>query len=50
MTTAEIDRQVRAHTAKLGGRPAQLGYHGFPAAVCIISIPCGSRLSSITLS
>jgi methionyl aminopeptidase len=35
MTTAEIDRLVRAHTAKLGGRPSQLGYHGFPAAVCI---------------
>lgn len=35
MTTAEIDRLVRAHTAKLGGRPAQLGYHGFPAAVCV---------------
>ena len=35
MTTAEIDRLVRAHTAQLGGRPAQLGYHGFPAAVCI---------------
>lgn len=35
MTTAEIDRLVRAHTAALGGRPAQLGYHGFPAAVCV---------------
>jgi len=35
MTTAELDRLVRAHTAKLGGRPAQLGYRGFPAAVCI---------------
>jgi len=35
MTTAEIDRLVRAHTATLGGRPAQLGYHGFPAAVCV---------------
>src|SRR5262249_25384356 len=33
MTTAEIDRLVRAHTRQLGGRPAQLGYHGFPAAV-----------------
>src|SRR3954471_9603145 len=32
MTTAEIDRLVRAHTDKLGGRPAQLGYKGFPAA------------------
>jgi methionyl aminopeptidase len=35
MTTAEIDRMVRAHTAKLGGRPSQLGYQGFPAAVCV---------------
>ncbi|MCE9576753.1 MAG: type I methionyl aminopeptidase [Deltaproteobacteria bacterium] len=35
MTTAAIDRMVRAHTATLGGRPSQLGYHGFPAAVCV---------------
>ena len=35
MTTAAIDRLVRAHTAAQGGRPAQLGYHGFPAAVCV---------------
>jgi methionyl aminopeptidase len=35
MTTAEIDRLVRAHTAAQGGRPSQLGYHGFPAAVCV---------------
>jgi len=35
MTTAEIDRMVRAHTDKLGGRPSQLGYQGFPAAVCV---------------
>lgn len=35
MTTAEIDRLVRAHTARLGGRPSQLGFHGFPAAVCV---------------
>jgi methionyl aminopeptidase len=35
MTTAEIDRLVRAHTEKLGGRPSQLGYQGFPAAVCV---------------
>ena len=34
ITTAEIDRWVRAHTAALGGRPSQLGFHGFPAAVC----------------
>jgi methionyl aminopeptidase len=35
MTTAEIDRMVRAHTEGQGGRPSQLGYHGFPAAVCV---------------
>jgi len=35
MTTAEIDRLVRAHTDQLGGRPSQLGYQGFPAAVCV---------------
>src|ERR1043165_898742 len=35
MTTAEIDRLVRAHPDAQGGRPSQLGYHGFPAAVCV---------------
>jgi methionyl aminopeptidase len=34
MSTAEIDRLVRKDTARHGGRPSQLGYHGFPAAVC----------------
>jgi methionyl aminopeptidase len=34
ISTADIDRWVRAHTASLGGRPSQLGYKGFPAAVC----------------
>lgn len=32
---ADIDRWVRENTAKQGGRPSQLGYHGFPAAVCV---------------
>ncbi|HEY6881137.1 MAG TPA: type I methionyl aminopeptidase [Polyangiales bacterium] len=32
--TSEIDRWVRQHTRELGGTPSQLGYHGFPAAVC----------------
>lgn len=32
--TAQIDRWVREDTARRGGRPSQLGYHGFPAAVC----------------
>ncbi len=34
VTTADIDRWVREHTKSLGGSPSQLGYHGFPAAVC----------------
>jgi methionyl aminopeptidase len=34
ISTAQIDAWVRAHTKSLGGTPSQLGYHGFPAAVC----------------
>src|SRR4051794_29080882 len=34
VTTAQIDAWVRAETQRLGGRPSQLGYHGFPATVC----------------
>jgi methionyl aminopeptidase len=34
ISTATIDAWVRAHTARLGGAPSQLGYKGFPAAVC----------------
>ncbi len=34
ISTADIDRLVRADTARRGGRPSQLGYQGFPAAVC----------------
>lgn len=34
VTTAQIDAWVREDTARRGGRPSQLGYHGFPAAVC----------------
>lgn len=34
MTTADIDALVRADTATRGGRPSQLGYQGFPSAVC----------------
>jgi methionyl aminopeptidase len=33
-STADIDAWVRADTARRGGRPSQLGYQGFPAAVC----------------
>lgn len=32
--TAEIDRWVREDTARRGGKPSQLGFHGFPNAVC----------------
>jgi methionyl aminopeptidase len=34
ITTADIDVWVREDTARRGARPSQLGYHGFPAAVC----------------
>jgi len=34
VTTADIDRWVREDTARRGGVPSQLGYEGFPAAVC----------------
>jgi methionyl aminopeptidase len=34
ITTGEIDRWVREDTARRGGKPSQLGYQGFPAAVC----------------
>jgi methionyl aminopeptidase len=34
LSTADIDGWVREHTRQLGGVPSQLGYKGFPAAVC----------------
>ncbi|MCB9748702.1 MAG: type I methionyl aminopeptidase [Myxococcales bacterium] len=34
VTTADIDRWVREDTARRSARPSQLGYKGFPAAVC----------------
>jgi methionyl aminopeptidase len=34
ISTGDIDGWVRADTRRRGGRPSQLGYHGFPAAVC----------------
>ena len=34
ITTADIDAWVREDTARRGARPSQLGYRGFPAAVC----------------
>lgn len=30
-----LDQRVRAHTAGEGGTPAQLGYQGFPASLCV---------------
>ncbi|MEM7159205.1 MAG: type I methionyl aminopeptidase [Myxococcota bacterium] len=32
--TAQVDAWVRSDTAARGARPSQLGYKGFPAAVC----------------
>ncbi len=34
VSTATIDQWVREDTARRGGKPSQLGYHGFPASVC----------------
>lgn len=34
VSTAQIDAWVREDTKRRGGKPSQLGYHGFPAAVC----------------
>lgn len=34
ITTADIDAWVREDTKRRGGIPSQLGYHGFPHAVC----------------
>ena len=34
VSTQDIDTWVREDTARRGGRPSQLGYQGFPAAVC----------------
>jgi methionyl aminopeptidase len=35
MTTAEIDRIVESHIRARGGTPSFLGYHGYPASVCV---------------
>lgn len=35
VSTDALDRFVRAHTASQGATPSQLGYKGFPAAVCV---------------
>ncbi len=34
VSTADVDAWVRADTKRRGGTPSQLGYQGFPAAVC----------------
>lgn len=34
ISTWDIDQWVREDTARRGGTPSQLGYHGFPATVC----------------
>jgi methionyl aminopeptidase len=34
VSTGDIDSWVREDTRQRGGRPSQLGFHGFPAAVC----------------
>ena len=34
VSTADIDQWVREDTARRGAQPSQLGYKGFPAAVC----------------
>lgn len=34
VTTGELDRWARREIESLGGRPAFLGYHGFPGALC----------------
>jgi methionyl aminopeptidase len=35
LPTSRIDRWVREDTARRGGTPSQLGYHGFPSSVCV---------------
>ncbi len=35
ITAGDIDRWVREDTSRRGGRPSQLGFHGFPGAVCV---------------
>jgi methionyl aminopeptidase len=34
ISTKDIDTWIREDTRQRGGRPSQLGFHGFPAAVC----------------
>lgn len=51
IATATIDEWVREDTRRRGALPSQLGYHGFPAAVCVSrndvvchGVPSGSEV------
>lgn len=53
MTTNEIDKIVYDETIRLGGKPACLGYEGFPKSVCTSvnnvvchGIPCDYKLQN----
>jgi methionyl aminopeptidase len=35
VTTAELDRLARSRTRERGAEPAFLGYHGYPASLCV---------------
>lgn len=51
-TTEEINRWIHDDTVSRGGRPSQLGYHGFPASVCtsVNDVVChGIPSSSVSL-
>lgn len=51
VSTADIDRWVREDTAARGATPSQLGYQGFPAAVCtsVGSVVCHGIPSANTV-
>ena len=48
MTTADVDVLVRRGIARRGGTPSQLGFDGFPAAVCTSknAVVCHGSLSA----
>ena len=35
ISTAELDRKIRAHIEKCGAKPSFLGYGGFPGSACL---------------
>lgn len=52
VSTLDIDQWVRDFTQQVGGRPCQLGYHGFPATCCtsVNAVVChGIPSSSVVL-